>query len=463
MHSRSHRIKPSIKPSIKPGPKPSIEPDIEPGPKPGIDPGIEPDIEPGIMPSHQWPRAAVAVAVALLAAACSTVRPPAPAGETASEPARPARAAPPLPAAGSGRGGYYQDDGPGDAPPPNLLATPDPEPTIEPYSARGNKPYSVFGKTYTPITDNTPLKQRGMGSWYGRKFHGQKTSSGELYDMYKMSAAHPTLPIPSYARVTNVRNGAQVIVRVNDRGPFHSSRIIDLSYTAALKLGYLGYGSAELEVERLLPDEIARMKQGAGNATAALAQAARTTPAAVPQAVLPAAVLPPSKTPPVAMTPAYAGQSLDDFLQAQAGDAAIAPVAGAAFALPLRQVPQPSQADMAQAALTTLSSDDSRLAQSTPSRQADAPLPAPATAAEAVPLAPGGYYLQFGAYAQGANANALRERLMQAWPVSLPALEVQQSGAVYRLYSGPYGSRDAALQAAALSSNALAKPLVVQR
>ena len=117
----------------------------------------------------------------------------------------------------------------------------------------------VFGKTYTPITDERPLKQRGIGSWYGKKFHGQKTSSGELYDMYQMTAAHPTLPMPSYARVTNLATGTQVIVRVNDRGPFRSDRIIDLSYTAALKLGYLTHGSTELEVERLLPDEILRL------------------------------------------------------------------------------------------------------------------------------------------------------------------------------------------------------------
>ncbi|HJV74649.1 MAG TPA: septal ring lytic transglycosylase RlpA family protein [Noviherbaspirillum sp.] len=166
---------------------------------------------------------------------------------------------PTLPPAGSGRGGYYLDDGPGDAPPEGLLDTPDAEPQVEPYSIRGNKPYVVFGKTYTPITDERPFKQTGVGSWYGKKFHGQKTSSGEPYDMYKMTAAHPTLPIPSYARVTNLLTGKQVIVRVNDRGPFHSGRIIDLSYTAALKLGYLGKGSSQLEVERLLPEEIARI------------------------------------------------------------------------------------------------------------------------------------------------------------------------------------------------------------
>ncbi len=157
-------------------------------------------------------------------------------------------------------GGYYQDDGPADNTPEGLLETPDAEPKVEPYAKGPSKPYTIFDQTYVPITDNRPFVQRGIGSWYGKKFHGQKTASGEIYDMFKMTAAHPTLPIPSYARVTNLRNGKQVIVRINDRGPFHSQRIIDLSYTAALKLDYVRGGSTELEVERLLPDEIARLQ-----------------------------------------------------------------------------------------------------------------------------------------------------------------------------------------------------------
>ena len=157
-------------------------------------------------------------------------------------------------------GGYYLDDGPDDRIPEGLLDTPDAEPRVEPYAKGPSRPYTIFDQSYVPITDNRPFVQRGIGSWYGKKFHGQRTASGEIYDMYKMTAAHPTLPIPSYARVTNLRNGKKVIVRVNDRGPFHSSRIIDLSYTAALKLGYVQNGSSELEVERLLPEEIKRMQ-----------------------------------------------------------------------------------------------------------------------------------------------------------------------------------------------------------
>lgn len=157
-------------------------------------------------------------------------------------------------------GAYYLDDGPDAQIPEGLLDTPDAEPRVEPYAKGPSRPYTIFDQTYVPITDERPFVQRGIGSWYGKKFHGQRTASGEIYDMYKMTAAHPTLPLPSYARVTNLRNGKQVIVRVNDRGPFHSGRIIDLSYTAALKLGYVQNGSAELEVERLLPDDIARIQ-----------------------------------------------------------------------------------------------------------------------------------------------------------------------------------------------------------
>jgi rare lipoprotein A len=160
---------------------------------------------------------------------------------------------PRLPAASSGRGGYYLDDGPGDNPPPNLREVADAEVRAEPYSKYANRPYTVFGKTYVPVVNDEPFVQRGVSSWYGKKFHGQRTASGELYDMYKMTAAHPTLPIPSYARVTSIGSGKQVVVRINDRGPFHAGRVIDVSFTAALKLGLLGKGRHEVDVERLLP------------------------------------------------------------------------------------------------------------------------------------------------------------------------------------------------------------------
>src|SRR6185436_16130865 len=117
------------------------------------------------------------------------------------------------------------------------------------------KPYEVLGVAYVPLTTDRPFKERGLASWYGRKFHGRPTASGEPYNMYAMTAAHPTLPIPSYVRVRHIASGREVIVRVNDRGPFHRGRIIDLSYTAALRLGVLR-GVAPVEIERLTNEEI---------------------------------------------------------------------------------------------------------------------------------------------------------------------------------------------------------------
>jgi rare lipoprotein A len=153
------------------------------------------------------------------------------------------------------KGAYYKDDGPGANPPADLAAIPDAAPRAEPLHRFANRPYQVFGRDYVPLTRAAPFRETGLGSWYGRRYHGSATSSGEKYDMYAMSAAHPTLPIPSYARVTNLANGRSVVVRINDRGPFHSDRIIDLSYTAAWKLGYAEAGSARLEVEAIVAGE----------------------------------------------------------------------------------------------------------------------------------------------------------------------------------------------------------------
>lgn len=331
--------------------------------------------------------------VLLALAGCSSVplssSPPA---SSVPKPAagKPSAPHPVLPPAGSGRGGYYLDDGPGDVTPEGLQDVPDADPRIEPYSRTGNKAYVVFGKRYVPFTDARPFKQRGYGSWYGKKFHGQRTSSGEPYDMYKMTAAHPTLPIPSYARVTNLSNGRQVIVRVNDRGPFHSNRIIDLSYTAALKLGYIGKGSAELEVERLLPEDIERILADKENAQQM---------AAAPESA----------------------------------DVAVPAVETAALTPSVEQKPTVS------------------------------PLPVLANAAPPVAVPAAGFYLQFGAYAHAANAEALREHL-EGGGTMLPALKVESSNNLYRLYSGPFTTREEAAAAAVQATpRAGVKPLIVQR
>lgn len=182
-----------------------------------------------------WSGAALFVAAVLAAGCSSTPRSP----ESSSR----------------GGGGYYLDDGPGGTPPPNLDRIPDAMPRSEPLNRAASRPYSVFGRDYVPMTAIAPYQARGVASWYGRRYHGRPTSIGEVYDMYAMSAAHPTLPLPSYARVTNLANGQSVIVRVNDRGPFLSDRLIDLSYAAAYRLGYIGSGSAMVEVQLLIPGQ----------------------------------------------------------------------------------------------------------------------------------------------------------------------------------------------------------------
>jgi rare lipoprotein A len=175
-------------------------------------------------------------------------------------------------------GGYYKDDGPGDNPPSNLDRVPDAVPKIEPLARGPNRPYTALGQSFTPDTSGRPYRVQGRASWYGRKFHGKPTSNGERYDMYAMTAAHPTLPIPSYVRVTRVSTGKTVVLRVNDRGPFIASRVIDLSYVAAYKLGVLAPGSAEVIVERIMPEEISGWRAQAPTAAPPPATASAPVP-----------------------------------------------------------------------------------------------------------------------------------------------------------------------------------------
>ena len=219
----------------------------------------------------------------LLLAACGT-QTPRPVIDRAETPA----AVSPAPTPGSAvkkpapaikySGGFYKDDGPGDKPPEDIDAIPDAVPKAEPLHRFANNPYSVLGRDYVPLQEARSYRARGVGSWYGRKFHGQKTSSGEPYDMYGMTAAHPTLPIPSYARVTNPANGKSVVVRINDRGPFHAGRLIDLSWTAAWKLGYIGEGSSVVEVESVLPGQTFAAASAPANADDPIARMAAAEP-----------------------------------------------------------------------------------------------------------------------------------------------------------------------------------------
>ena len=177
----------------------------------------------------------IVIGVAALISACAS-KPPAPNSAKA----------------GARSGAYYKDDGPSASVPADIDRIPDAVARTEPLHRFANRPYNVFGVDYRPMTSLSPLRQRGIASWYGRKFHGQKTAIGETYDMFAMTAAHPTAPLPSFARVTHTKSGRSVVVRINDRGPFHPGRIVDLSYAAARRLGIAQGGSGEVQFDLLV-------------------------------------------------------------------------------------------------------------------------------------------------------------------------------------------------------------------
>jgi len=189
-------------------------------------------------------RSGIALALSLLLTACGTS--PARRDPSPRSPVPPAAAPAPVPS--------VPERSTPPPPPANLQDIPDAIPRAEPRSTRGNPVYyEVFGKRYYILATAEGYRERGVASWYGPDFHARPTSSGEPYDMYAMTAAHKTLPIPAYARVTNLTNGRSIIVRINDRGPFVANRIIDLSYTAAHKLDMTRAGTAFVEVEVLTP------------------------------------------------------------------------------------------------------------------------------------------------------------------------------------------------------------------
>ena len=208
------------------------------------------------------------IAVALALAACSS----APSRQGGSGAATGARSP----------GQYYLDDGPPLNPPANLASIPDAVPRLEPLKQSANKPYYVLGREYVPATRLEPYHERGIASWYGRKYNGQRTSTGEVYDMFAMTAAHPTLPLPSYARVTDVASGRSVVVRVNDRGPFLRGRVIDLSYAAAYKLGIAQRGSGVVDVDAILPGDTAHPLEAAAPKPLAPVSAPASPPVTAP-------------------------------------------------------------------------------------------------------------------------------------------------------------------------------------
>lgn len=296
-----------------------------------------------------------------------------------------------------------RSDGPPSNPPPDLARVPDADPKLEPIRIGGpNKPYEVLGKLYTPIREDKPFNEKGLASWYGRKFQGKRTASGEPYDLYAMTAAHPTMPIPSYARVRNPANGREVVVRINDRGPFHSTRIIDLSYTAALKLDVLR-GVAPVEVTRITFEDIrtGAWRRPGSVVDESVAVAVASTVAGGDAAVV--KIEPPLAVAPVA---AVAAASAASPASAPSNADAIAPPAPAAIAV----------ADAASAAV-----------------------PASAAATSAAPA--GGFWVQLGAFRQQAGADAFFRRVAADLSWLAPVLKVAPDGGLYRLQAGPYADR----------------------
>jgi len=298
------------------------------------------------------------------------------------------------------RRGAANRDGPEAVIPPDLQKVPDAAPHVERIRAGGpNKPYDVDGQRYEPMTEDKPLVERGLASWYGKKFHGRPTSSGEVYNMYAMTAAHATMPIPSYARVRNPANGREVIVRINDRGPFHKGRIIDLSYTAALKLDVLR-GVSPVEVERITYEDIRtgawmRGRKGTDDPPPVYAAA---EPVGAPQR-----------------------ETTTDLRPAE--DTSPAPV------------------------LPTV-----------PATAAAQPVPAPAVVP---PAAAPGFWVQLGAFAKLDGAEAYREKLVRDLDWLAPLLAIFKDRGLNRLQAGPYASRADAQAAADRVRRVMAQAAVV--
>lgn len=353
-------------------------------------------------------------------------------------------------------GGYYLDDGPGKPDPERvarLMREPDPVPKHEPLLARANRPYRVMGQDFAPMTERKPYKKQGVASWYGQRFHGKPTSTGETYDMYQMTAAHPTLPLPSYARVTRLDNGRSVVVRVNDRGPFLRGRLIDLSYLAASKLGYVGKGHAEVEVELLNPADAGK---GRTLPAVSLARAELDLPGdegAPADKVLASAEAPRaderagvaggnSGDPgPSALTVDNGGQGGDAF-----------PTAEAMASESRRAVPGGQGAD------PTPNRPSARTQAASMVASTHAAAPAPVRARRAAE-GDSGWFLQLGVFRQLDNAlRVQREQMARSTP-SDPPVELVQRGDQYRVLLGPYADEaDARAVAADIGQRTGHKP-----
>lgn len=303
-----------------------------------------------------------------------------------------------------------QRDGPPLSVPPNIAELPEVVPQIEPIRPGGpNKPYVVLGQSYEPLQGDVTWSEKGGASWYGNKFHGRRTASGELYSMFGLTAAHKTLPIPSYVRVRNARNGKEVIVRVNDRGPFHPGRVIDLSYAAAVKLDIVNHGVGQVEISRLTFDEI---RSGAWQRGTVL------DPEPTRLATQPAT--------PLAAT-LVTSQGTEG---AGPSDAPLLPNAAARpAALPPAEAP----------------------AAETPAARAHTP-------------AARGFWVQLAALSRRDGVDRLQQRIANQLTGLLPLLAVFHESPHYKLQAGPFASKHEAQQAARQVREALQlHPMVIER
>jgi len=355
-------------------------------------------------------------------------------------------------------------DGAPERVPEDLTKVPDAVPRVEPILPKGpNKPYSVEGQGYEPLVEDKAFRQRGVASWYGTKFHGKRTASGEVYSMYGMSAAHRTLPIPSYVRVRNVANGKEVILRVNDRGPFHSQRVLDVSYTAAAKLEILARGSAEVEIERLTFDDIRTGRWSKDPSLPMLASAEPAAPAPAPTPAPTTAAAAPAKVAPKVGAPietrsvrsaVNAGPPTDPAYALASRLEGAAPLAQASAVLPLgAAVPEP---------LNAVQPPNSNAA-SAPVADATTKA-APESRARAFTPGQTGFWVQVAAFSQRPGVEAFQKKVAQELAHLAPLLAVFQEGPGYRLQVGPYARRDEAQSAAQRVRDALKlTPMVVER
>ena len=358
----------------------------------------------------------------------------------------------------SGGGVASGRDGPGTNIPPDLANVPDAEPRVEPIRSMGgtSKPYTVLGRGYVPITDDRPFRESGLASWYGRKFHAASTSSGEPYDMYAMTAAHKTLPLPSYVRVRNPANGREVIVRVNDRGPFVDGRIIDLSYTAALKLDLLR-GVAPVEIERITNDDI---RTGAWRRDSGTAYAAASVPAAVPAAVPAPVRVPSARAPqqpvqvPAEWTAPVAAAGND---ASQVSTMPVAPQTPMAAALP-----PGAESESAQSPPSIPPSRQAIVVNDLAPLQAAPASPSPGAAQPSAALP--GFWVQLGAFRERDGAQSLLTQAARGVPSLASQLRVFSEAGTHRLQAGPFASRNAAGEVIAQLRESLhISPMVVER